>query len=148
MTDGDDTGSDTSGSGMPGPDDVGSVAEEAAKLLGAFSGWAKDQGHDLGNGLGDLAAGAQRAAHDVDEHLATGSDECTYCPICRTVHVIRELSPEVKHHLASASASLMQAAAALMATAVPDESKRADPTHPDRRSADDIEHIDLEGDDE
>lgn len=132
MTDGDDTGPGSN----PGPDDVGSVAEEAAKLLGALSGWAKEQGSDLGNGLGDLAAGAQRAAHDVDEHLATGAAECTYCPICRTVHMVRELSPEVKHHLASASASLMQAAAALMATAVPDE--------PKKRSSDDIEHIDLD----
>ncbi|QIX26315.1 hypothetical protein ncot_06635 [Nocardioides sp. JQ2195] len=134
MTDGDDTGTGST----PGPDDVGSVSEEAAKLLGAFSGWARSQGHDLGNGLGDLAAGAQRAAHDVNEHLATGASECTMCPICRTVHVVRELSPEVKQHLATASASLMQAAAALMATAVPDETRKP--------SSDDVEHIDLDND--
>lgn len=131
MTDGDDT--------RPGenarPDDVGSVADEAAKLLGAFSGWARSQGHDVGNGLGDLAEGVQNAAHDMNEHLATGASECTVCPICRTVHVVRELSPEVRRHLAVAGANLMQAAAALMATAVPDEKKP---------SSDDLEHIDLD----
>ncbi|KRF17965.1 hypothetical protein ASG90_06490 [Nocardioides sp. Soil797] len=137
MTDGDDTRPGSA----PGPDDVGSVAEEAAKLLGAFSGWARSQGSDLGSdlgkGIGDLAAGAQRAAEDMNEHFATGSPECSVCPVCRTMHVVRELSPEVKHHLATAGASLMQAAAALMATAVPDEKKPG---------ADDLEHIDLDND--
>jgi hypothetical protein len=94
---------------------VGSVAEEAAKLLGALSDWARD------------------AAHDVDAHLATGSAECTVCPICRTVHAVRELSPEVKAQLASAATSLMHAAAQLMATAVPDQGSRGG-----------VEHIDLD----
>jgi hypothetical protein len=97
--------------------EVGSVAEEAAKLLGALSDWAKD------------------ATHDVDAHLATGSAECTVCPICRTVHAVRELSPEVKAQLASAATSLMHAAAGLMATAGSDR---------DGRSG--VEHIDLDGD--
>ena len=60
----------------PGRDpDVGTVVEEAAKLLGALSDWAKDAAH-LGADLG----------HGLDGHLATGAPECTYCPICRTVH--------------------------------------------------------------
>jgi len=99
--------------------EVGSVAEEAARLLGALSGWAKD------------------AAQDVDEHLATGSAECTVCPICRTVHAIRALNPEVRAQLASAATSLMQAAAGLMATAVPDQGARGG-----------MEHIDLDDDQE
>ncbi|GAB3196809.1 hypothetical protein GCM10027062_06910 [Nocardioides hungaricus] len=79
--------------------DVGSVAEEAVKLLGALSGWAKD------------------ATHDVDAHIATGAAECTYCPICRTVHAVRELSPEVRTQLATAATALLEAAAGLMASA-------------------------------
>ncbi|KQY63927.1 MULTISPECIES: hypothetical protein [unclassified Nocardioides] len=133
MTDGDDTRPGST----PGPDDVGSVADEAAKLFGALSGWARTHGADLGAGVGDLAGAAAHAAHDVNEHLATGAAECTYCPICRAVHVVRELSPEVKNHLAVAGASLMHAAAALMASAVPDDAKKRD---------DGVEHIDLDAD--
>ena len=107
----------------PGPDPVGSVAEEAAKLFGALSGWAKEHGDDLGQGVSGMASGAAHAIHDVNEHIATDSAECRFCPVCRGIHVLRELSPEVKTHLAVASSSLMQAAAALMATAVPDEGK-------------------------
>lgn len=120
----------------PGADDVGSVSDEAAKLFGALSGWARTHGTDFGHGVADFAAGAAHAAQEANEHIATGSAECTLCPLCRAVHVVRELSPEVKSHLAVAGASLMQAVAALMATAVPDDRKRDDG----------VEHIDLDGD--
>lgn len=102
---------------------VGSVGEEAAKLLGAFSDWAKDHGADVGAGLGGLAGAAAASLQDVNEHLATGSAECTYCPLCRTVHAVRQTSPEVRAHLATAAAALMQAAAGLMATPVPPEAR-------------------------
>jgi hypothetical protein len=114
------------------------VADEAAKLFGALSGWAKDHGSDLGEGLSGLAAQAASSARDIDEHLATGSAECTYCPICRTVHAVRQTSPEVRAHLAVAAASLMQAAAGILATAVPDEGR------PTSARSDGIEHIDLD----
>ncbi len=118
---------------------VGSVTEEAMKLLGALSGWAKDQGAGTGQGFADMAASAAQAAQQVNEHLATGSADCTYCPVCRTVHAIRELSPEVKTHLAVAGANLLQAASALLATAVPDASTR--PSAPA-----DVEHIPVDED--
>jgi hypothetical protein len=115
--------------------DVGSLGEEAAKLLGALSGWAREHAGDAGEGLSGLAAQAAASAHDLNEHLATGSAECTVCPVCRTVHAVRQLSPEVKAHLTTAAASLAQAATAIMAT-----------THP--RAAEDggVEHIDLDDD--
>jgi hypothetical protein len=97
--------------------EVGSVAEEAAKLIGALSDWAKD------------------AAHEVDSHLATGAQECTVCPICRTVHAVRGLSPEVKVQLASAATSLLNAAAGLLAGVAKDE-----------RPSSGFEHIDLDAD--
>ena len=123
-------------------EEIGSVTDEAAKLLGALSDWAKDHGSDLGQGLSGLAAHAAASARDVDEHIATGSAECTYCPICRTVHAIRQTSPEVRAHLAVAAASLMQAAAGVLATAVPDEHRAA------AARGDGIEHIDLDEDPE
>jgi hypothetical protein len=103
-----------------GHDRIGSAAEEAAKLFGALSGWASD------------------LSHNVDTHLATGAAECTYCPICRTVHVFREASPEIRSHLASAAASLMQAAAGVLAAAA------SSATPPNDRSSE-VEKIDLDG---
>ena len=95
--------------------DVGSVAEEAARLFGALSDWA----------------------HGVDDHLATGAAECSYCPLCRTVHVLRQANPEVRSQLASAATSLIQAASGLLATAAP-AGRRGSPA--------DVEHIDLDED--
>ena len=115
--------------------EVGPLAEEAAKLLGALSGWARENAAEAGDGLSGLADRAAAAVHGVDEHLATGAAECTVCPLCRTVHAVRQLSPEVTTHLASAMSSLAQAAAALVST----------PT-PHRADRDGIEHIPLDED--
>jgi hypothetical protein len=111
--------------------DVGSLGDEAAKLLGALSGWAREHAGEASDGLSGFAAHAAASAHDLNEHLATGSAECTVCPVCRAVHAVRQLSPEVKAHLTTAVTSLAQAAAAIMAS----------PTSaPDRGG---VEHIDL-----
>jgi len=100
-------------------EEIGSVADEAAKLFGALSDWARD----------------------ANEHVATGAEECTYCPICRTVHVVRLASPEVRTHLAVAAANLMQAAAGILAAASSDDSRAG------AARGDGVEHIDLdEGD--
>jgi hypothetical protein len=112
--------------------DVGSLGEEAAKLFGALAGWAREHAGEAGEGLSGVAAQAAAAAHDLDAHLATGSAECTVCPACRTVHAVRQLSPEVKAHLTTAMTSLAQAAATIMATQGPRADHRGD-----------VEHIDL-----
>jgi hypothetical protein len=126
-----------------GHDPVGSVAEETAKLLGALSGWARTHGSEAGQNLGH---GLADAWHELDQHVATGSAECRYCPVCRVVHVVRECSPEVRTHLALAGANLMQAAAALLATAAPDGKRRAGGV--ERIDLDDAGDTDWDGDDE
>jgi hypothetical protein len=98
-------------------DEVGTVGEEAAKLFGALSDWAKDQ-----------VGGAEG-------HLDTGAPACAYCPICKTVHVLRQASPEVRTQLTTAATSLIQAFAGMMATPVPGERARGG-----------VEHIDLDDD--
>lgn len=118
--------------------DVGSVGEEAAKLFGALSDWARDHGADVGHGLSGLASQAAAAARDVGEHVDTGAEECRWCPVCRTVHAVREASPEVRAHLGVAAAALMQAAAGVLAAAA-----RAGEDRPDRGG---VEHIDLTDD--
>ncbi|MCW2793585.1 MAG: hypothetical protein JWO76_2683 [Nocardioides sp.] len=103
------------------PDDVGSVSDEAVKLLGALSDWARE----------------------ANGHVATGSAECTYCPICRTVHALRQTSPEVREHLAVAATSLLQAAAGLLATAVPPDARAGEPGGARGTG---VERIDLDDD--
>ena len=119
-----------------GEPEVGSLAEEAAKLFGTLSGWARDQGAEVGHGLSEAARHAGATAHDLDDHLANGSAECTVCPLCRTVHAVRGLSPEVRSHLASAVTSVAQAASAFLSTQPPG------PGDPAGRSP--VEHIDLD----
>ena len=123
-----------------GADGVGGVGEEAAKLFGAFADWARDHGSDLGPQLGQgitgIAAHAASAAREIDEHVDTGAPDCTWCPVCRTVHVIRQASPEVRDHVAVAVSSVMQAAAGvLVAASRGSESKRSGG----------VERIDLDG---
>lgn len=84
---------------------VGSVGEEAAKLFGALQDWARENKQSYAGHLDDLAS----AAASVNEHIATGGQDCRYCPVCQTISTVRATSPEVKRHLASAAASLLQA---------------------------------------
>jgi hypothetical protein len=111
----------------PQDDSVGSVGDEAAKLLGALADWA---GEHLGDTVGDRA-------REVNEHIATGDAECLYCPICRTVHAVRGASPEVRAQLAGAASTFLQAAAGLLSAA-----GHAEPP-PSR-----VEHIDLDDEDD
>ena len=121
------------------PDDIGSVSDEAVKLLGALTDWAREHGSDLGQGFSGLVDHATESAREVNEHLATGSEECSFCPICRTVHLVRQTSPEVRAHLAVAASSLLQAAAGVLATAVPPDART-------RARGTGVEHIDLDED--
>lgn len=113
--------------------EVGPLAEEAAKLFGALSGWAREHAAEAGDGLSGVADRAASAVHAIDEHLATGAAECMVCPLCRTVHAVRQVNPDVTTHLAAAVSSLAQAAAALMSTPTP---RAAD--------SDGVEHIPLD----
>lgn len=127
--------------GHGGPDgqpDVGSVGEEAMKLFGALADLARQQGGDVAGGLGDLAGQAAAMAQDVNEHLATDSAECRYCPVCRVVHAVRQTSPEVRAHLAVAASSLLQAAAGLL------ETLPADPGTREGSRGTGVERIDLD----
>ena len=108
--------------GNHGPhEQVGSLADEAVRLFGALSDWARD------------------ATEESDEHVHTGSPECTWCPLCRTVHAVRQAAgPEVRGHLAVAASALLQAAAGVLAAAAASDAQRGAG----------VEHIDIEGDPE
>jgi hypothetical protein len=108
------------------PDPVGSVADEATKLLQALQGWARDNGgHDTDASTAEATSTTHRlyhlaAAGGVDaEGVAADGEDCRYCPLCRAISVVRGTPPEVRQHLVSAATSLMHAAAELLATPVP-----------------------------
>ena len=94
---------------------VGTLAEEATQLFAVLSGIAREQATQYTAGAESMTASASAAVRAVNEHIATGDPECTYCPICRVVHAARSASPEVKAHLSSALLSLAQAASSFMA---------------------------------
>lgn len=138
---------DQQGPEGPRPPGVGSVGEEAAKLFGVLSGWAREQAeaapdpagdpptaqdpgaavHGLADALGDLVT-------NLGEHVATGGEDCRYCPVCQVIHVVRDTNPEVKQQLLSAASSLLRAAAGMLAT------------HPPGPTSPGVEKIDLSDD--
>lgn len=73
--------------------DVGSAAEEAARLFAAVEDWARSRAAGLLDG----------------EHLATGSAECRVCPVCQAVGALRHVRPEAVEHLLDAAASFVAA---------------------------------------
>lgn len=95
----------------------GSLGEEAAKLVDALSEWARG------------AAGGELP-------LATGAAECTLCPVCQLLSVMRRAKPETFTHLAEATTSLLAA----MRTIVEAHEHAAD----NGRSG--LQRIDLDGD--
>lgn len=105
--------------------EVGSVAEEAAQLFAALGDWAKQQGGDYAAAAGGAAQAAQAGLHNVTEHIATGGEDCRYCPLCQAISFVRSTSPEVKAHLLVAANSLVQAAAGVLATQTPSPDKSA-----------------------
>ena len=118
---------------------VGSVAEEAAKLLGALEDWARTSGGDYTGAAKDVAAGAAAAMGAINGHIATGGSECRYCPVCVTISAVRQATPEVRQHLTTAAVSLAQAFSAVVSNSGSSHERR-------RPSGSPVEHIDLEGD--
>ena len=114
---------------------VGSFAEEASKLIGALSRWAVDHGDEAGDALSDWAGQAASLAAELNEHRATEPAECLMCPICLALRVTRQLSPEVKAHMAAAATSLVSAVGAMMATEVPHEDRQSHPRSDEDESA-------------
>jgi hypothetical protein len=97
-------------------DPVGSVAEEAAKLFAALQGWAKESGEESAATATGAAQGASALFREISDHVATDGADCRYCPLCQFISTVRQMTPEVKHHLTAATTSLMQALAAALAS--------------------------------
>ncbi len=118
-------------------EEVGTVAEETAKLLAALQDWAKDSGSAHASAASQAADGLAESVRGFNEHIGHGPD-CKYCPVCQVINVVRETSPEVKQHLAIAASSMLQAVQGMLATPVPDSQRQ--------RRAGPVEKIDLDDD--
>ena len=118
-----------------GGEEVGTVAEETAKLLAALQDWAKDSGQTHASAASQAANGLADSVRGLGDHIGHGPD-CKFCPVCQVINVVRETSPEVKQHLAVAANSLLQAMQGMLATQVPDSAAA-------RRTAP-VEKIDLD----
>jgi len=136
-------------------DPVGTLAEEAAKLVAVMQGWAADHsghadadvddrgssagrepggnepGHTVGDesraGAGADAAGREHASeHDHDHDHDHRGAECRWCPLCQSVRLAKAATPEVRDHLSNAALSLALAFKGLMeGVETPDD--RSDP---------------------
>jgi hypothetical protein len=120
---------------------VGSLAEEAAKLIAAVQGWAADQAGERSSS--DDAAHTAHTAHTG--HTGQTDDagrvpaECRWCPLCQLVRAAKATSPEVREHLTAAALSLALAFKGLMEAG----DGPAQQTDPSERS-DPVEKIDLD----
>ena len=94
----------------------GSMGEEAAKLVEALTDWARG------------AAGGELP-------LATGSEQCTLCPVCQALSLLRRANPQTFAHLADATTSFIAA----LRTVVETHDHAGAHGHG-------VEHIDLDAD--
>jgi hypothetical protein len=85
----------------PGP-----IGDEAAKLVDAVQDWVR---RTLGDG----------------SHIATGAPECTWCPICQLVAVLRGDRPDIAEKITEASASVIAALRAVVDAAAGAPAHRA-----------------------
>lgn len=90
-------------------DQVGSLAEEATRLVEALAGSLSGAAEGLAQGR------AQEWAQGLSHGVANGSPECRLCPFCQLVGVFRNARPEVFEHLLEASESMLAALRAAVA---------------------------------
>jgi hypothetical protein len=94
----------------------GTLGDEAVQLLDAVQDWAR---RNLGDGA----------------HIATGAPECTWCPICQFIAVLRGDRPEVSDKIADAATSLIAAVRAVVDAAAPSRTEQSRTPR--------VQHIDL-----
>ena len=106
----------------PGGPQVGSAAQEAARLFAAVEDWARSRSQ-------------QGAAHG--EQAADGTTTCGVCPVCSGIALLRDVRPETVEHLLDAAASVVAAV----------RSAVAPPPAPDAgRPSGGVQHIDVRED--
>jgi hypothetical protein len=78
-------------------DAVGSIGEEATKLVETICDWAR-----------------RTFSEASAAHIATGSPECEWCPLCQVVAVMRGERPEATEMLRTAGSAVIGALRAVL----------------------------------
>jgi hypothetical protein len=99
--------------------EVGSLAEEAARLFDALGTRVRRDGAEVGSSVASAGEWANRAWHDLGEHLSTAGGECQYCPLCRLAKGLREASPDLGDQVGKAALAAIRAVTHLVARDAP-----------------------------
>ncbi len=117
----DDFGPDAHGHGFSRPgsshEPVGSVGEEAAKLLAALQGWARDHVADYSRSASEFGS----------SYISDGSAACRICPLCQLIAFVRGVNPESLDQLGQAAGSMLQALSGLVDAAHRSRDRRGSP---------------------
>jgi hypothetical protein len=100
-----------------GNEQVGSVSEEAAKLLVALQGWAKEHVGDASRVAGGLGS----------SYIADGSAACRVCPLCQLIALVRGINPESLDQVTHAAGSMLSALTGLVDAAQRSQARRSSP---------------------
>lgn len=100
-------------------DQLGSVAEEAVKLVAAAQDWFRN------------ASGGRSVADWSAEHIATGTAACDWCPLCALIAALRGERPELSEKISAAAGASLDAVRALLdvVSARPADAVRVQPVH-------------------
>jgi hypothetical protein len=110
---------------------VGSLGEEAVRLLSAMSAWAEEH-----SGAGPVGEPAARPAPDRPAGERPAACDCQWCPVCQVAAKVRAANPELRDQLVLSGLAITSAARALL------ESLAAPPAAGPEAPVD-VEHIDL-----
>jgi hypothetical protein len=105
------------GHGPGAHESVGSVGEEAAKLLAALQGWAREHVSDY----------SRAASGFGSSYISDGSAACRVCPVCQLIAFVRGINPESVEQLTHAAGSMLSALHSLLESAQRGEGRRSSP---------------------
>ena len=113
---------------------VGSVGEEAAKLLAALQGW-----------LGEHAGGRTPSWGGLGSaYISDGSEACRVCPVCQLIAFVRGIHPDSVEQLTHAAGSMLQALSGLVEAAHRSNDRRGSPVQKINLSDDEASDPDPE----
>jgi hypothetical protein len=113
---------------MTPPDAGGPLADEAAQFAAAALGWAQRMAGGIDPG---------------DERIATGSPECTVCPVCRAIHALRDPSPELAERVTKTVTDLAGGLAHALRVAFDGHRHPPADPDPDASATSGVQHIDI-----
>ncbi|GAB3694433.1 hypothetical protein [Angustibacter aerolatus] len=98
-------------SSQPRDEQLGSAAQEAARLVEQLQGWFGARPAEPADPAADApSAGVGDQVHDqVDEPSPHEWSSCRVCPVCRAVDAVQRDHPQVVEHLVDAVDHLAQA---------------------------------------